>query len=106
MTPARNWASTAIVHTHAMAAFRLTIDSAYRRQLCRTVGDVTYLPPPIAGYRIRLAAAAVIVEIKPSHAPAVELARCADVNDARSVLALITAEDRRPFLGEIRRAAA
>jgi len=106
MTSARNWASTAIVHTHAMAAFRLTIGSVYRRQRCRTVGDVTYLPPPIAGYRIRLAVASAIVEIKPSHAPAIELAQCADVDDARSVLAMIAAGDRRPFLGEIRRTGA
>ncbi len=99
------WAASATVHTHDMAPWWPEIRSASKRCHGRTVGNVTFLPAPVAGYRIRHAATGVIVEIKPSHAPAVELARCTDADTARAVLAQIAADHSRPFLGEIGRAA-
>ncbi len=76
-----------------------------KRKPVASVGNVTFLPAPIAGYRIRHADEGSIVEIKPSHAPAIELGCCPDAAAARKLLATIMAEHARPFLGEIGRAA-
>lgn len=104
MTSAVAWTAIAIVHVHPLAPWKQVPQRPIPRAL-GTVGNVTFLPPPVTGYRIRHAADDVIVEIKPSHAPAIELARCASVDDARAVLSGISADHVRPFLGEIGRAA-
>jgi len=105
MTVASAWAATAVVHVHPLAPWKapITVDPATCRLI--TVGNITFLPPPIAGYRIRHVAAGVIVEIKPSHAPATELARCIDADAARAILDVIGTSHTRPFLGEIGRLA-
>ena len=98
-----SWATGAQVHSHPMAACWGTIHGARRRGLgrLRVVGNVIHLPAPIAGYRLRHDGAAVIVEIKPSRAPAIFLGRCEDVATARALLASVSAQHHRPFLGEI-----
>jgi hypothetical protein len=99
------WAQLAVVHIHCMAPWWDQIHDKPRRRPVRTVGNVTFLPPPIAGYRIRHHAGGAVVEIKPSRAPAMELCRCTDADAARLALAAITADHGRPFLGEIGAAA-
>ena len=98
-----SWATCAQVHTHPMATWWRTIHGARRRGRgrLRVVGNVVHLPAPIAGYRLRHDSGAVIVEIKPSRAPAIFLGRCQDVATARALLAYVSAEHCRPFLGEI-----
>ena len=98
-----SWVANAQVHTHPMAAWWRTIHGARRRgsSRLRVVGNVVYLPAPIAGYRLRHDSGAVIVENKPSRAPAIFLGRCQDAATARALLADISAEHRRPYLGEI-----
>lgn len=104
MTTGAPWTATAVVHVHPLALWKQVPQRQARRAL-GSAGNVTFLPPPVTGYRIRHGADDVIVEIKPSHAPAIELARCANVDDARYVLSWISADHVRPFLGEIGRAA-
>ena len=104
MTACVAWTATAVVHVHPMASWT-HVPRCSAPHALGSAGNVTFLPPPVTGYRIRHAADDVIVEIKPRHAPAIELARCASVDDARAVLLGISADHVRPFLGEIGRAA-
>lgn len=104
MTICVQWTATAVVHVHPLAPWKQAPQRPAPRGL-GSVGNVTFLPPPVTGYRIRHAADDVIVEIKPRRAPAIELARCGSVDDARAVLSWISADHVRPFLGEIGRAA-
>lgn len=99
-----HWTANALVYKHVMAAWWDTIHGSRRgrnRSRLRVVGNVVHLPAPVAGYRLRHDGAAVIVEIKPSRAPAIFLGRCDDAAAARALLAQISAEHCRPFLGEI-----
>lgn len=102
---AGDWATSAVIHIHVMSPYWPENRARPPLPRIRTAGNVAFLPAPVAGYRIRHAATGVIVEIKPSHAPATELAQCADIAMARAVLAQVSEVDRRPFLGEIGRAA-
>lgn len=104
MTISAPWTATAVIHVHPLASWKQVPQRQTPRAL-GSAGNVTFLPPPVTRYRIRHAADDVIVEIKPSHAPAIELARCASVDDARAVLLGISADHVRPFLAEIGRAA-
>lgn len=98
----RSWATDAQVHTHPMSAWWATIHGARRgRGRLRVVGNVVHLPTPVAGYRLRHDGTAVIVEIKPSRARAIIVGRCVDVAAARALLASVSAQHHRPFLGEI-----
>lgn len=102
---ADNWIMSAVVHTHSLAPWWPDRIAAPDRAAIRVVGNVAFLPDPVAGYRIRHADTHVVVEIKPSRAPAIELARCEDADAAGSILAQISVTDLRPFLGEFGRAA-
>ena len=96
------WALHAVVHVHCMAPWWTQIhERPRRRRRFRVAGNVTFLPAPVAGYRIRHGAAGSVVEINPSHATAVELCRCPTAEAARSALADIARGHARPFLGEI-----
>jgi hypothetical protein len=103
-----SWATNAQVHTHPMAAWWGTIHGKRRRGRgrFRVVGNVVHLPAPVAGYRLRHDGGAVIVEIKPSRAPAIFLGRFENESVARAFLAQVSADHQRPFLGEFGRAAA
>lgn len=102
---APTWAAAAVLYTHVMAPWWNRPGHRLARRCLRHDGNVTFLPKPIAGYRIRHDRAGVVVEIKPRSAAALVVGRCENRAEALALLAAVSSRDGRPFLGEIGRAA-